>query len=311
MTAPPTPRPRRPKRPAGRALALLAGLGLAPAPAAGLPVDLELVLAVDVSGSMDAEEQALQREGYTAALVHPEVIGAIRAGGFGRIALTYVEWAGAGAQVVTVPWTLVEDEATAEAFAARLAAAPVARIRGTSISGALAFSAGLFDLDDHQGLRRVIDVSGDGPNNMGAPVVPVRDAVLAEGITVNGLPIMLRPGGGFGSLVELDVYYADCVIGGPGAFVLPVRAPEELRTAIRQKLLLEIAGQEPAPDRPEPAWSLSPARGGGELSGRPSAGPGGAGRDPREPTLLPAAAGAAPRVDCTVGEQQWRQLWER
>jgi hypothetical protein len=229
-----------------------------PATARGeMSVDLELVLAVDVSGSMDADEHALQRAGYLAALVHPEVVAAARSGIHGRIAVTYVEWAGPAAQVVTVPWRLVEDRATAEAFAAALASTPTARIRGTSISGGLRFAAGLFDGNGYDGLRRVIDISGDGPNNMGAPVVPTRAAVVAQGIVINGLPIMLKNSlGGYGSIPGLDLYYADCVIGGPGAFVLPVRAPGELATAIRQKLVLEIAGGLP---RPMPASEAAPA----------------------------------------------------
>ena len=131
--------------------------------AAELPVDLELVLAVDVSGSMDREEQALQRRGYVEAFLHPEVAQAVRSGPYGRIAVTYVEWAGPTAQAVAVPWTLIEDAATAEDFAAGLAEAPPSRFRGTSISGALAFAAPMFEGNGYEGLRRVIDVSGDGP----------------------------------------------------------------------------------------------------------------------------------------------------
>ncbi len=169
--------------------AVLAAMA-APA-AAELPVDLELVLAVDVSGSMDRDEQALQRRGYVEAFLHPEVAAAVRSGPYGRIAVTYVEWAGASAQVVTLPWTLVEDQTTAEDFAAGLAEAPPARFRGTSISGALAFAAPMFADNGYEGLRRVIDVSGDGPNNIGPPVAPVRDAVVAAGIVINGLPVQL------------------------------------------------------------------------------------------------------------------------
>ena len=187
-----------------------------------LPVDLELILAVDVSGSMDREEQTLQRRGYVEAFQHPEVAQAVRSGPYGRIAVTYVEWAGPTAQAVAVPWTLIEDAATAEDFAAGLAEAPPSRIRGTSISGALAFAAPMFAGNGFDGMRRVIDVSGDGPNNIGPPVEPVRDAVLAAGIVINGLPLQLDAplymaiGG-----LELSVYYRDCVIGGPGAFVIP------------------------------------------------------------------------------------------
>jgi hypothetical protein len=213
----------------------------------GLPVDLELVLAVDVSGSMDAEEQRLQRAGYVAALTSPEVLAAIRTGIYGRVAIAYVEWAGPGAQALTVPWRVVEGGASAEALAAELAAAPLARYRGTSISAGLAFAASLFEGNGIEGLRRVIDVSGDGPNNMGPPVEPARDAAVDRGIVVNGLPIMLRPSP---SGAGLEPYFADCVVGGPGSFVLPVDDPARLAEAIRQKLVLEIAG---LPARPVPA----------------------------------------------------------
>ncbi len=251
------------------AAGLLLGLALTGPAAAETPVDLELVLAVDVSGSMDADEQQLQRSGYVAAITRPEVLGAIRTGIYGRIALSYVEWAGPTAQSVTIPWRVVDDAATAGSFAAELAEAPFARIRGTSISGGLAFTAKLFDGNGYEGLRRVIDISGDGPNNMGAPVVPARDAVLAQGIVINGLPIMLRPSMWGGRLmVGLDLYYTDCVIGGPGSFLLPVQEPEQLAEAIRQKLLLEIAGL--------------------------------------EPRVVLAQLQGRERVDCMIGERMWR-----
>lgn len=242
--------------------------------AAETPVDLELVLAVDVSGSMDTEEHAIQRAGYVAALVHPDVVGAIRGGSYGRIAVAYVEWAGPFAQALAVPWRLVEDQATAEAMADELARAPYARIRGTSISGGLMFAAGLFDANGYEGVRRVIDVSGDGPNNMGLPVVPSRDSVLQRGIVINGLPIMVRPSGGFGSIAELDIYYEDCVIGGPGSFVLPVLSLDDITEAIRRKLVLEIAGS--APD-----------------------------------VVLAAIQARSGRIDCMIGEQQRRTWMDR
>jgi hypothetical protein len=223
-------------------LALPSLLALA-APAGAVPVDLELVLAVDVSGSMDGGEQALQRHGYVEAFLHPEVTAAIRSGPYGRIAATYVEWAGPGVQRITVPWTLLETPTDAEDFAAGLSEVPPTRYRGTSISAALNFTTPLFEDNGFEGLRRVIDVSGDGPNNAGAPVTLARDAAVAEGIIVNGLPIQLSPGGPFGlGAGDLAAYYRDCVIGGPGAFVIPVTEEEQLLEAIRRKLILEIAG---------------------------------------------------------------------
>jgi hypothetical protein len=236
-------------------------------------VDLELVLAVDVSGSMDPDEKLLQRAGYVEAFRHPEVIGAITSGENRGIAVTYVEWAGPAAQQVIIPWRLIDGRDAAEALAAELEAAPSVRIRGTSISGALLFSAPLFGANGFQAPRQVIDISGDGPNNMGVPVLPVRDAVVDQGIVINGLPITLKVGG-FGGLrpEELDLYYEDCVIGGPGAFIVSVQDPAQLGDAIRRKLVLEIA------DRP--------AR------------------------VLPAAlrAAAAPRIDCLIGEKT-RPAW--
>lgn len=251
---------------------LLAAACIAGAARAETPVDLELVLAVDVSGSMDLEERELQRAGYMAALLDPEVLGAIAAGSFRRIAVTFVEWAGTSSQAVAVPWRLIDGPGSAELFVGELAAAPLARRRGTSISSALLFTAPLFEGNGFEGLRRVIDVSGDGPNNIGPPVVPARDAVLAQGIGINGLPIMLRPSGGFMSIRNLDLYYEDCVIGGPGAFVVPVHELDDMAEAIRRKLVLEIAG--------------------------------------RPPVIIPAQLQRAPRVDCMIGEIL-RRDWER
>lgn len=219
-----------------------------PAAAQDQPVDLELVLAVDVSRSMDDDEQALQRDGYVGALTHPEVINAIASGVHGRIAITYVEWAGASSQAVILPWRLIDGAAAARTAAADLSETfgTVMR-RGTSISGALLFSAGLFDDNGYEGIRRAIDISGDGPNNAGWPVSGAREVALAKGITINGLPVILKRGG-FGGLPEpdmLDAYYRDCVIGGPGAFTVAVRSPQQFADAIRRKLVLEIAGAVP------------------------------------------------------------------
>ena len=185
-------------------------------------VDLELVLAVDVSGSMDEEEHILQRQGYVAAFRHPEVINTIMSGFIGRVAVTYVEWAGPVSQVVTVPWRIVDGKDSAGAFADILADEPIAFIRGTSISGGIGFAAGLFDDNGIEGTRRVIDVSGDGPNNMGGPVEAARDRALTQGIVINGLPLLLKPRTYF--LTDgagLDDYYRDCVIRWSGLFCHP------------------------------------------------------------------------------------------
>ena len=237
-------------RPIGCLVALLVAAGFAaPARSADIAVDLELVLAVDVSRSMDPAEQQLQREGYRLALRHGEVIEAIRSGPLGRVAITYVEWSGPTDQRVIVPWTLVDGQAAADAFAASIVPSATFGRLGTSISAGLAFSAGLLEGNGFVGERRVIDVSGDGPNNMGPPVELARDAVLKRGITVNGLPIVLRPGVGMShfDIADLDRYYRDCVVGGPGAFTIPVTSTSEFETAIRRKLILEIARR----DEPE------------------------------------------------------------
>lgn len=232
-----------------RVLGAFCFLLLAAGPAVAETVDLELVLAVDVSGSMDDEEHALQRLGYIAAIAHPQVVRVIRGGYTGRIALTYVEWAGAESQVIVVPWRLIDGQEAATAFADTLADTPIAFIRGTSISGGIDFASKLFEDNGFEGARRVIDVSGDGPNNRGRPVTEVRDRVVAQGIVINGLPIMLHPGRGYWGIGgDLDIYYRDCVIGGHGAFVVAVREPAELARAIRRKLIQEIAGWEPVPE---------------------------------------------------------------
>ena len=213
----------------------LAALMFSQAEARDVTVDLELVLAVDVSGSIDAREKAVQRDGYLAAIRSPEFAAAVLAGSLGKIRLAYVEWAGEGAQRVAVPWRMIDGAEAAQAFANELSEKAVSRfLRGTSISSALRFSAGLFEGDS---TRRVIDISGDGPNNAGDKVTVARDAAVAEGIVINGLPVLLNPAQIFPAL---DRYYADCVIGGDGAFSLPVAGADDFGKAIRMKLLREV-----------------------------------------------------------------------
>lgn len=218
-------------------------------------VDLELVLAVDVSMSMDVDEQRLQRDGYVAAFQDPELHAAIASGPNGKIAVTYVEWAGAHSQVVIVPWRIISSPGDARTFADTLDESPISRAVFTSISGAAKAAERLFSTSQVRGLRRVIDVSGDGPNNSGVPIEAMRDLVTAKGIAINGLAIQLADRTGpytFFDLPDLDRYYRDCVIGGPGAFVLSIRRKSEFASAIRRKLLLEIAG--PAEDLEAKVW---------------------------------------------------------
>ncbi|MCM2504540.1 DUF1194 domain-containing protein [Aureimonas altamirensis] len=272
----------RPFSPAAIALCAAAASLAAPAAAQDVEVDVELVLAVDVSWSMDLSEQAIQRDGYIAAFRSPEVQKAILEGGWGRVAVTYVEWAGSFTQSVVVPWTLIDSREAADGFAYRLSQEEPNRERRTSISAALDFSVSLFDDNGFAGLRRVIDLSGDGPNNQGRPVDEARDAAVARGATINGLPLMTsgEEGGAFswGGIADLDAYYTACVTGGAGAFVIPVNDWSQFPEAIRRKLILELAG----------TW---PKTAGGEA-------------------VIQVQAGEAP-VDCRIGERMWQQRQER
>lgn len=241
--------------------------------AGAVQVDVELVLAVDVSYSMDPEEQELQREGYIAAITSPEFLKALRQGIHGKVALTYFEWAGMHHRQIVVPWRLIEGPESADSFVAEIAKARYTRASRTSVSGALLFGAALFDGSGFRGLRRVIDVSGDGVNNNGPIVDVTRDEVLAKGITINGLPIMFkRPSFSTMDIEGLDVYFEDCVIGGPGSFVIPIKNRDQFKEAIRTKLVMEIA-------------TLVP-----------------------DAQVVPAAK-RAPRVPCTIGERIWQERW--
>ena len=214
--------------------------------AAEIEVDVELVLAVDVSRSMSPRELEIQRRGYAEALVSDDVVKAIEGGLIGQIALRYVEWAGFGSQRVIVDWSLIRGRADAEAFAAKVVANFDPSLRRTSISSAIDYSAASFRDNGFIANRQVIDISGDGPNNSGAPVLAARDRALQQGIIINGLPLMTRDGlySRF-DIDDLDEYYRQCVIGGPASFVIPVLKWEQFPTAVRQKLVLELAGKQP------------------------------------------------------------------
>ncbi|MSP68587.1 MAG: DUF1194 domain-containing protein [Alphaproteobacteria bacterium] len=232
----------------GAGLALALFLAALPAAAAPLPVDLELVIAVDISGSIDAEEAKLQRNGYIAALTDPAVIAAVVSGPMGRIAATYVEWSGFTDRRVIAEWHLIDGPESARAFAGVLAEAPLVTGRRTSISGAILFGIQRLAESRFEGTRRVIDISGDGPNNDGDMISGARDAALAQGVTINGLPIINdRPSPfGMATMPDLDLYYEECVIGGPAAFIVVAEGFASFATAIRRKLLLEIAQAPPA-----------------------------------------------------------------
>ena len=219
--------------------------GAADQQAAGA-VDVELILAVDVSYSMDMDELAIQREGYAQAIVSKEFLQALKSLNNGRIAVTYFEWAASNDQKIIIPWRLIEGPETADAVAVEIMKSPFRRASRTSISGAINFAMQLFNDDPYHGLRRVIDISGDGPNNNGEPVTIARDAALAKGVVINGLPIMVKePSYSTMDIDNLDFYYEDCVIGGPGSFVVTIKDREKFKEAIRDKLLLEVAARTP------------------------------------------------------------------
>jgi hypothetical protein len=210
------------------------------------PVDVELVIAADGSGSIDADELALQRDGWASALESADVLAAIRDGYIGAIAVVYVEWGGPSSQHVIVDWHVIRDAAGASVFGAKLRQAPRAARGYNSISAAIRFGVGLVESNAHEGARKVVDVSGDGPNIGGPPISEVRAETLAKGFTINALAIS-RPGGSIRSAdgLPLDRYYAERVIGGPGAFVEIADETRPFAVAAKRKLLQEIAGREP------------------------------------------------------------------
>ena len=201
--------------------------------------DLLLVLAVDASGSVSQSRFDLQKHGYATAFRHPRVLNAIRGGSTGSIAVTMTQWTGPALQVHAVPWMLINDEATAKAFADAIEAAPRELFSGgTSISGAIDHAMQLLPTAPYRGLKRVIDISGDGSNNRGRNVTEARDEAVRAGVIINGLPILsLEP--------YLDRYYFDNVIGGSGSFMVPAESYEAFGTAVLRKLVLEIASNKP------------------------------------------------------------------
>ncbi len=225
-------------------IAVLAFSGFAstlPAQAADIPVDIELVLSADVSRSVDDQEFILQRQGYATAFRDKRVVDAIRGGGMRRIAVVFVEWAAASMQQIVIDWTLIDSAESAAAFADKLERMPRAYFMGggTAVGDALYHAATLFENNGYEAERRVIDLSGDGRTRNGRPAAPARDFVVAQGIVINGLPILGEP--------MLDVFYEREVIGGPGAFSLPAEGFEDFANAVRSKLIREIAGLDAFP----------------------------------------------------------------
>ena len=219
----------------GLGLSVCTFLGLAASARADTSVDVALVLAVDASGSVNEARFELQKQGYAAAFRNPQVLRAIRSGSTRAIAVTMMQWTGYTLQVQVIPWTLIKDEASANAFADAIAKAPRQLFSGgTSLSGAIDHGVALLAKSEFVGLKRVIDISGDGSNNSGRRVTEARDEAVRAGIVINGLPILsLEP--------FLDRYYFDNVIGGPGSFVIATASYETFADAILKKLIIEIA----------------------------------------------------------------------
>jgi hypothetical protein len=194
--------------------------------------------------------------------------------------VTYFEWAASSDQKIIIPWRVIDGPETADAVAEEILKTPIRRASRTSISGAIYFAMPLFDANPYRGLRRVIDISGDGPNNNGSPVTGARDIALSKGITINGLPIMVKePSYSTMDIENLDFYYEDCVIGGPGSFVVSIKDRDKFKEAIRTKLLLEVAGR--TPERPV------------------------------VPVAEKSVVEREPRVSCLIGEKIWQDRWGR
>jgi hypothetical protein len=261
------------------------------APEDMIDVDLQLVLAVDVSASIDAEEGRLQRDGYVKAIIDPLVIQAIQAGPNGRIAVAYMEWSGPLHQRVVVDWRVIDGPESAIAFAELLDQAPMLAGRRTSISGAIQHAVGIFHkAKQFRAARKVIDISGDGPNNGGFYVHQTRFRAFENGITINGLPIHNdRPSPlGIPATPNIDLYYEDCVIGGPGAFIVVAETLRSFAAAVRRKLILEIAGLQPPPrDRRQARVGKGAETG-----------------------IVPAQL-AVGLTDCTIGERQYDLFRQR
>jgi hypothetical protein len=227
-------------------VAMISFLGTLAAPAtAAETVDLELVLLADASRSIDDAEIRFQRQGYAAAITHPEVLGAIAQGFEQRIAVTYVEWGEASSQEIVVPWTVVDGPESAAAFAAALLEAPRRAFGPNAIGNALAAAHALIEANAFDGYRKVIDFSGDSAYSFGGmPIAAARGAALAADIVINGLAILCRAVACSGRPVnyDLEAAFADLIIGGPGSFVVTADRDDRFAEAVRRKLLLEIAG---------------------------------------------------------------------
>jgi hypothetical protein len=272
-------------------------------------VDLALAMAIDISGSIDPDEAHLQREGYVLAFRDPVIVKAILGGSNGRIAVAYYEWSDAWVQRILIDWTLLDSEASIAAFASRLAAAPISIARRTSISGAIRYAIPLFGRSPYEAERKVLDISGDGSNNDGAPVTDMRHEALKERIVINGLPIMNdRPNPfGFPSEDDLDKYYLACVTGGPRSFVEVARNFEDFPRAVRKKLLQEVADIGPRYDFD--IGGLADLRDGTQLAQSNNSGSGR--RVVRSDDDYTKFVRPEYELGCDIGERRSREFWQR
>ncbi|TYC52138.1 DUF1194 domain-containing protein [Rhodobacterales bacterium] len=213
-------------------------------PARSEELDLELVLLADATGSIDEAEIRFQRSGYAEAITDPSVLNAINSNIYGKIAVTYVEWADMFSQDVVVPWTVIDGTASAQAFATQLMEAPRRAYGRNAIGAALLKGKELIDANDYQGLRRVIDLSADSANNWSGPSIEeARDTVVAAGIVINGLAVLCRHCSGRPVAYDLEERFYRDIIGGPAAFVVTADSAQTFADAVRKKLILEIAAR--------------------------------------------------------------------
>jgi hypothetical protein len=270
-------------------------------------VDLALAMAIDISGSIDPDEAKLQREGYVQAFRDPVIVKAILGGSHGRIAVAYYEWSDAWVQRLLIDWTLLDSEAAIDAFATRLANAPISIARRTSISGAIRYAIPLFGRSPYEAERKVLDVSGDGSNNDGGLVTDMRYEALKERIVINGLPIMNdRPNPfGFPSEPDLDKYYLHCVTGGPRSFVEVARNFDDFPRAVRKKALQEIADLGPRHDID--VGGLGELRHGTQLA----QGSGANRRPVKSEEDYTKFVKPEYELGCDIGERRSREFWQR
>jgi hypothetical protein len=239
-----------------RVIALIVCLALA-TPVAFVQVaaqertDVELVFLADASNSIDDAEILFQRQGYATAITDPQILSVIRSGAYGKIAITYVEWGSTESQEVVVPWTVIGDEASAEAFAKRLMAEPRRAFGRNAIGNAIAFAQTLIETNDVEGFRKVIDLSADSANNWGGiPIEIARQNAIDAGIIINGLAVLCRTCSGRPVSYDLERAFAETIIGGPGSFVITADGRDQFAAAVRRKLILELAGRDvDEPDR--------------------------------------------------------------